>query len=188
MAITPFRHLAVAATLLIVSTTATPNKRDGTFANPSAQVRPFFRYWLPDGSVDPTVVASDIRSAAEVGAGGIEFLPYYGYGGAIGGNPPGSDWVTYGFGSAPLQHLLQVALEAAKENSVLVDIALGPNQGQGVPASPDADGIQWDLVSAVQPSLWCLSLANFAHGRCHSSKDYQSISQVSVSQVGGKGN
>ncbi|OQE77529.1 hypothetical protein PENNAL_c0060G11756 [Penicillium nalgiovense] len=150
MAIIPFQYLAVTAALLIVSATATPNNRDGTFANPSAQVRPFFRYWLPDASVDPTVVSSDIRSAAEVGAGGIEFLPYYGYGGAIGGNPPGSDWVTYGFGSAPLQHLLQVALEAAKENSVLVDIALGPNQGQGVPASPDADGIQWDLVPFVQ--------------------------------------
>ncbi|KAJ6159630.1 hypothetical protein N7497_004167 [Penicillium chrysogenum] len=150
MAITLFQYLAVTAALLIVSTTATPKSPDGTFANPSAQIRPFFRYWLPDASVDPTVVASDIRSAADVGAGGIEFLPYYGYGGAIGGNPPGSDWVTYGFGSAPFQHLLQVALEAAKENSVLVDIALGPNQGQGVPASPDADGIQWDLVPFVQ--------------------------------------
>ncbi|KAJ5954301.1 hypothetical protein N7501_008580 [Penicillium viridicatum] len=150
MAITPFQYWAMAAALLIVSTTATPNNRDGTFANPSAQVRPFFRYWLPDASVDPTVVASDIRSAAEVGAGGIEFLPYYGYGGTIGGNPPGSDWVTYGFGSAPFQHLLQMALEAAKENSILVDIVLGPNQGQGVPASPDADGIQWDLVPFVQ--------------------------------------
>ncbi|KAJ6186560.1 hypothetical protein N7519_007861 [Penicillium mononematosum] len=135
MAITPFQYLPVAAALLIVSTTATSNDRDGTFANPSAQVRPFFRYWLPDGSVDPTVVASDIRSAAEVGAGGIEFLLITGTEVQLEETRP---------------HLLQVALEAAKENSVLVDIALGPNQGQGVPASPDADGIQWDLVPFVQ--------------------------------------
>lgn len=149
MAMPLFQYLAVVAALPIVLTAATPNNSYGTFTNPSAQVRPFFRYWLPDASVDPTVVASDVCSAAEVGAGGIEFLAYYGYGGAIGGNPPGSDWVTYGFGSAPFQHILQAALEAAKENSVLVDVALGPNQGQGVPASSDADGIQWDLVSAV---------------------------------------
>ncbi|KAJ5511212.1 Glycoside hydrolase family 2 N-terminal [Penicillium expansum] len=150
MAMTLFQYFAVVAALTFVSTATTPNNNDGTFTNPSAQVRPFFRYWLPDAGVDPAVVASDIRSAAEVGAGGIEFLAYYGYGGEIGGTPPGSDWVTYGFGSASFQHILQVALEAAKENSMLVDIALGPNQGQGVPASSDDDGIQWDLVPFVQ--------------------------------------
>ncbi|KAL4787127.1 hypothetical protein BJX76DRAFT_345794 [Aspergillus varians] len=126
------------------------NYSDGTFSHPAPHARPFFRYWLPDASVDPTVVASDVRSAAEVGAGGIEFAGYYGYGGEIGGSPPGSDWVTYGFGSPAFQHLLQTALEAAKENSVLVDVAIGPNQGQGVPASADDDGIQWDLVPFVE--------------------------------------
>ncbi|EKV04466.1 hypothetical protein PDIG_88980 [Penicillium digitatum PHI26] len=150
MAMALFQYLTVVVGLSVVSTATTPNNSYGTFINPSSQVRPFFRYWLPDASVDPTVVASDIRSAAEVGAGGIEFLGYYGYGGDAVGSPPGSDWVTYGFGSAPFQHLLQVALETAKENNVLVDIAMGPNQGQGVPASSDDDGIQWDLVPFVQ--------------------------------------
>lgn len=28
----------------------------GTFENPSARVRPRFRYWLPDASVDPATV------------------------------------------------------------------------------------------------------------------------------------
>jgi hypothetical protein len=27
-----------------------------------------------------------------------------------------------------------------------MDFALGPNQGQGVPAEPDNEGLQWDMV------------------------------------------
>ena len=56
----------------------------GSFADPSLDVRPRFRYALPDASVDPEIVSADIAGAASVGAGGIEFLPFYEYGGALG--------------------------------------------------------------------------------------------------------
>ena len=77
----------------------------GSFENPPSHVRPKFRYWIPDASVDPDVVAQDVAAAGKIGAGGLELLGYYLYGG-----PPSNgagrgdfapvDWGTYGFGTA----------------------------------------------------------------------------------------
>lgn len=70
----------------------------GTFANPSANVRPRFRYWLPDASVNLSRVALDIADAKMVGAGGVEVLGYYLYDSAPGDIVP-TDWTTYGWGT-----------------------------------------------------------------------------------------
>ena len=35
---------------------------------------------LPDASVDPAAVAADVKAVGSIGAGGIEFLPFYGVG------------------------------------------------------------------------------------------------------------
>lgn len=85
----------------------------GTFESPSANVRPRFRYWyefhgfqecnanayrLPDASVDPDKVAEDIQEIGIIGAGGIEFLPYYLYGGVYPSHSPTPDWNLYGYG------------------------------------------------------------------------------------------
>lgn len=53
----------------------------GTFQNPSVNVRPRFRYWVPDASVNHTSLADDIKEAGRVGAGGVEVLGFYQYGG-----------------------------------------------------------------------------------------------------------
>ncbi|KAL4883580.1 hypothetical protein BJY04DRAFT_226598 [Aspergillus karnatakaensis] len=119
--------------------------RPGTFANPASNVRPRFRYWLPDASVDSQVVANDIAAAASIGAGGVEFLPFFEYGGTFGG-PPANNWSTYNFGTPAFVNLFQTALEAHAEHGLVMDFALGPNQGQGVPAEPDNEGLQWNLV------------------------------------------
>jgi hypothetical protein len=54
---------------------------NGTFREPSVLVRPRFRYWVPDASVDHEVLASDITEAKTAGAGGVEVLGYFLYGG-----------------------------------------------------------------------------------------------------------
>jgi hypothetical protein len=75
----------------------------GTFQAPSANVRPRFRYWLPDASVNSSQVADDIRDVGRVGAGGVELLGYYLYGNVQ--IFPGnfcllqSDWTVNYFGS-----------------------------------------------------------------------------------------
>jgi hypothetical protein len=110
---------------------------NGTFSSPSAIVRPRFRYLLPDASVDKDVVQDGIRSAGSVGAGGVEFLPFYNYGAQSGGIPPGADWSTYGFGTPTFREMFHSALDAHAQAGMVMDFALGPNQGQGVPAKPD---------------------------------------------------
>ena len=75
----------------------------GTFQNPSVYVRPRFRYWPNDASVNLTQVENDVREIGRVGAGGVELLGYYLYGniqifpGTY--DPLQSDWTVYGFGS-----------------------------------------------------------------------------------------
>jgi hypothetical protein len=38
-------------------------------------------------------------------------------------------------------------LQTAQEEGLVVDLALGPNQGAGVPAPSESDGLLWDLFS-----------------------------------------
>lgn len=76
----------------------------GTFGNPSVNVRPKFRYWTPDASVDLDTVADDVQAAGDIGAAGLELLGYYLYGGppsngAGRGDSAPVDWATYGFGT-----------------------------------------------------------------------------------------
>ena len=77
----------------------------GTFQNPSSYVRPRFRYWANDASLNLSIVAEDVKAAGKAGAGGIELLGYYLYGDSsnFGGqlaSPLQSDWTVYGFGSS----------------------------------------------------------------------------------------
>ncbi|KAM0138973.1 hypothetical protein ACHAO1_003305 [Botrytis cinerea] len=107
----------------------------GTFQNPAKDVRPKFRYWLPDASVDPAGIAADIKEIGSIGAGGIEMCNYFMYGGQIG--EPASDWSTYGFGTPAYNKILNTAAQATKDNDLVIDLALGPESGQGVPAEWD---------------------------------------------------
>ncbi|KAB8226845.1 uncharacterized protein BDW43DRAFT_317390 [Aspergillus alliaceus] len=52
-----------------------------------------------------------------------------------------SDWVTYGFGTTEFVNIFKAALQAHKDASLVMDFPLGPNQGQGVSASPDDKGL-----------------------------------------------
>lgn len=114
----------------------------GSFEDPAARIRPRFRYWLPDASVDSATVRQNIQDAGALGAGGVEFLPYFNYGEEV----SGADWSTYGFGSPAFVKLFKAALQAHKDAGLVMDIPFGPSQGQGVPARPDDEGLQWDLV------------------------------------------
>ena len=138
----------------------------GTFQDPSSNVRPRFRYWPNDASVNLSQVADDVKNAGLAGAGGVELLGYYLYGDTgYGGDdvsPLQSDWTVYGWGlpswsksdhswKPPTDHnieqLLDTVLSTAEEEGLLIDLALGPNQGAGVPAPYDSDGLLWDLSS-----------------------------------------
>ncbi|KAJ5527610.1 hypothetical protein N7513_011769 [Penicillium frequentans] len=118
----------------------------GTFLDPANTARMKFRYWLPDASVDIATVQSDIGAAGAIGAGAVEFLPLYNYGGSLAGPPVGADWAKYGFGTPVFNEIFKASLKAAKNAGMRMDFALGPSQGQGVPAKTTDYGLHWDLA------------------------------------------
>jgi hypothetical protein len=116
----------------------------GTFQDPSVYVRPRFRYWVPDASIDLSHMASDFVLAKDVGMGGMELLGYYLYGNFPQGTPLPVDWAKYGWGTDAWKELQDAALQATKDNGMIMDFAMGPNQGAGVPVeSNDELGIMW---------------------------------------------
>ncbi|KAJ9653016.1 hypothetical protein H2198_007763 [Neophaeococcomyces mojaviensis] len=118
--------------------------RLSTFADPPARVRPRFRYWVPDASVDLETLQQDIVSASSVGAGGVELLGIYDYG-FFGVPTPIPDWDTYAWGTPAWQAVLKRALQTHKDHNLSMDFAIGPSYGQGVPVEPDSQGLAWDI-------------------------------------------
>ncbi|KAL0933305.1 uncharacterized protein CTRU02_212268 [Colletotrichum truncatum] len=110
------------------------------FQSPSADYRPKFRYWLPDAEVDIESVVKDVGEIAAVGSGGLEFLPYYQF------RSPSANWSEYGYGSAASSAVLRATMKAADEHGILLDFAIGANQGQGVPADPESVGLALELA------------------------------------------
>jgi hypothetical protein len=155
-----FEYATCALSLFSFGNKTVPTTDLGTFENPAARSRVRFRYWVPDGGVDPAVVAEDVASAGSVGAGGFEFLPFFEYGGQLGLGvfPQTIDWCTHNFGSVSFRNLFKTALEAHRDNGLVMDFALGPNQGQGVPANKDDEGLHWDLVRTNPSRPWPLTL------------------------------
>ncbi|KAI5261087.1 hypothetical protein E4T47_09525 [Aureobasidium subglaciale] len=118
----------------------------GTFETPSSNVRPRFRYWVPDASVNLSQVAEDIKEVKKVGAGGVELLGYYNYGDTtFFTSAIPTDWTKYGWGTQAWRELQDTALGASRDSGLIIDLAMGPNQGAGVPAPYESDGLQWDL-------------------------------------------
>ncbi|KAG5808664.1 hypothetical protein H9Q74_011967 [Fusarium xylarioides] len=113
------------------------------FENPATEYRPKFRYWLPDADVDHDILKTDIQDLKKLGAGGLEFLPFYNYGF---GGVNDSKLETYAFGKTAFRDVLQIALKATKANGLSMDVALGTSQGQGVPSKPLTPGLAVQLV------------------------------------------
>ncbi len=44
-------------------------------------------------------------------------------------------------------NVFQAFAQAHKDNGLIMDFAIGPNQGTGVPAPEGSDGLSWDLVA-----------------------------------------
>ncbi|KAL2004612.1 hypothetical protein VTN00DRAFT_3348 [Thermoascus crustaceus] len=156
----------------------------GRFQNPSANVRPRFRYWIPDASVDPDRAAEDIKEAGQRGAGGVEILGYYLYNSAPGDYVP-VDWTTYGWGTPTWKKLFDTLARAHKDNGLIMDFAMGPNQGQGVPAPDDSDGLMWDLhaynISVPIGGSFSGQLPGWGAGKLQAAITGLAISSVNVS-------
>ncbi|KAF8126427.1 hypothetical protein K438DRAFT_2001413 [Mycena galopus ATCC 62051] len=114
----------------------------GSFASPKTGVK--WRYWIQDASVNLDNVASDIAQIASVGSSGFELLSYQTYGGTTILDP-----TDYAFGSNRFVDVAAAAVQAAIDNNVTIDFAMGPDQGAGVPVFPqdvDMEGLNTELA------------------------------------------
>ena len=90
------------------------------FAAPPLSVAPKFRWWWPNGQVDPAEVAREVDQVADVGFGGLELSDIHASG------LDQLDIADYGWGSPAWVDALEAALTRAKARGLSIDLTLGP--------------------------------------------------------------
>ncbi|MFJ6130401.1 glycosyl hydrolase [Streptomyces griseoviridis] len=113
------------------------------FARPPASVRPKFRWWWPDGLVDPAEIAREIDQIADAGFGGMEIAAVHH---SI-KDKSVLDPDHHGWGSKPWRDGVEAALRRAARRGVTIDLTVGPSWPAAVPGlSPDDDAAAQELV------------------------------------------
>ncbi|GAA2073735.1 glycosyl hydrolase [Actinomadura alba] len=113
---------------------------EGAFRSPAAAVRPRFRWWWPDGRVDPGEIRREIDQIADAGFGGAEIVAVHH---SI-EDKTVLDPKRYGWGTPAWNAGVEAALDQAHRRGITVDLTIGPAWPAAVPT------ITPDSVSAVQ--------------------------------------
>lgn len=117
--------------------------RGDWFADPARSVRPRFRWWWPDGLVDPDEIAREIDQIADAGFGGVEIAAVHH---SI-KDKSVLDTARHGWGSRPWRDGVEAALRRAARRGVTVDLTLGPSWPVAVPGvAPDDAAAAKELV------------------------------------------
>jgi hypothetical protein len=113
------------------------------FAAPPRSVRPKFRWWWPDGLVDPVEIAREIDQIADAGFGGAEVSAVHH---SI-KDKSVLDTAHHGWGSAPWREGVEAALRQAARRGLTVDLTLGPSWPVAVPGvTPDDESAAQELA------------------------------------------
>ncbi|WP_372504248.1 glycosyl hydrolase [Streptomyces spinosisporus] len=113
------------------------------FAAPARAVRPKFRWWWPDGLVDPAEIAREIDQMADAGFGGAEIAAVHH---SI-SDTSVLDTAHHGWGSAPWRDGVKAALRQAARRGLTVDLTLGPSWPVAVPGvTPDDEAAVKELA------------------------------------------
>ncbi|MGW0705431.1 glycosyl hydrolase [Streptomyces sp. NPDC002643] len=113
------------------------------FARPPRSVRPKFRWWWPDGLVDPDEIAREIDQIADAGFGGAEIAAVHH---SI-KDKSVLDTAHHGWGSRPWRDGVEAALRRAARRGLTVDLTLGPSWPAAVPGvAPDDEAAAKELV------------------------------------------
>ncbi|GAA4823684.1 glycosyl hydrolase [Streptomyces ziwulingensis] len=118
------------------------------FAEPPRSVRPKFRWWWPDGLVDPDEIAREIDQIADAGFGGVEIAAvHHSISDKSVLDPAGHGW-----GSRPWRDGVEAALRRAARRGLTVDLTLGPSWPTAVPGlSPDDPAAVRELAHGRAP-------------------------------------
>ncbi|KUN85561.1 alpha-L-rhamnosidase [Streptomyces bungoensis] len=118
------------------------------FADPARAVRPRFRWWWPDGLVDPDEIAREIDQIADAGFGGVEIAAVH----HSVQDKSVLDTARHGWGGKPWRDGVEAALSQAARRGVTVDITLGPSWPVAVPGvTPDDDAAAQELAYGRAP-------------------------------------
>ncbi|MCD7438605.1 alpha-L-rhamnosidase [Streptomyces lincolnensis] len=118
------------------------------FTAPPRSVRPKFRWWWPDGLVDPGEVAREIDQIADAGFGGAEIAAVHH---SI-KDKSVLDTARHGWGSAPWRKGVEAALRQAARRGLTVDLTLGPSWPAAVPGlAPDDEAAAQELAYGRTP-------------------------------------
>ncbi|MEU9448859.1 glycosyl hydrolase [Streptomyces sp. NPDC048277] len=113
------------------------------FAAPAKAVRPRFRWWWPDGLVDPVEVAREIDQMADAGFGGAEIAAVH----HSVTDTSVLDTAHHGWGSTAWRDGVAAALRQAARRGLTVDLTLGPSWPVAVPGvTPDDDAAVKELA------------------------------------------
>ncbi|WP_426567871.1 glycosyl hydrolase [Streptomyces canus] len=113
------------------------------FATPPRSVRPKFRWWWPDGLVDPDEIAREVDQIADAGFGGMEIAAVHH---SI-KDKSVLDTARHGWGSRAWRDGVEAALARAARRGVTIDLTLGPSWPVAVPGvSPDNEAAAQELA------------------------------------------
>ncbi|MFE2276506.1 hypothetical protein ACFXAE_04370 [Streptomyces sp. NPDC059454] len=108
-------------------------------AAPARSVRPKFRWWWPDGLVDPDETAREIDQIADAGFGGVEIAAvHHGI-----EDEALLDTARHGWGGGPCRDGVEAALRRAARRGLTVDITLGPSRPVAVPPTGCRPSSAW---------------------------------------------
>ncbi|MBR7826590.1 hypothetical protein KDK95_09765 [Actinospica sp. MGRD01-02] len=114
------------------------------FAAPPTSVAPKFRWWWPNGQVDPAEIAREVDQVADIGFGGLELSDIHASG------LDTLDIVNYPWGGSAWVEALEAALTRAKARGLSVDLTLGPGYPVCAPTvGPDSPAASTELAHGV---------------------------------------
>ncbi len=118
------------------------------FADPSASVRPKYRWWQPLAATDDAELRAELRQMREGGAGGAEVVAFA-VDGVRAGNPLLQQW---GWGTPTWEQKTRTMLDAAADEQLSLAMTVGPLWPAAVPGVDDIDDrrIQQQLVYAYE--------------------------------------
>ena len=93
---------------------------EGRFATPPASAGARFRWWWPNGHVDPAEIAKEVKQVANAGFGGLEVADVH-HSIKTGLDPAGHGWAT-----GPWIAGLDSALTQAAREGITIDVTAGP--------------------------------------------------------------
>jgi hypothetical protein len=112
----------------------------GSFAEPSATDRPFYRFWTSGGHLTAESAKSQVDLMKQGGAGGVEFNQ-------AGFGMPGYTAATEGFGTPAWSDAMQAVFESAADDAMQADFIYTPGWSAGIQGlSPDKPGTDKEIT------------------------------------------